>query len=144
MPRNLHCVIKTKYVCVCVCVHVCICVCYKLKWGCELITSSHSVSMKCPTKKHPGYCYFLFFPLLFNSSYFYWICLDILFITSWSGYLFLSIFSFLSFLTYVSKTINFPYMYNLPTLTNFDMNFLYYQFKIFSSFLYQFFNSCII
>ena len=42
-------------------------VCYKLKWGCELITSSHSVSMKCPTKKHPGYCYFLFFPLNSNG-----------------------------------------------------------------------------
>lgn len=45
---------------------MCMCVCYKLTWRCELITSSHSVSMKCPTKKHPGYCYFLFLPL--NSS----------------------------------------------------------------------------
>lgn len=43
-----------------------VCVCYTCTWGCELCISSHSVSMKSPTQKYPGYCCFLFLPL--NSS----------------------------------------------------------------------------
>lgn len=45
---------------------VCACVFYIFTWGCELILSARSVSVKSPTEKHPGYCYFLFLPL--NSS----------------------------------------------------------------------------